>query len=180
MSISDERIMGGLDWLLTHAEPGSVLDHLLVVSAPRAAIGPLGLVDDDKAEGSVYAIGLTRDVDEEQFIAKTIVASGIDLTKRGHVILWAGLSKELVTVQNMDDHARRLLAESRLEEHPRAVEVTVVYAACRDGRRWRGRRWLTGPQAGQSEDAVMLIGPPDLQEQAGQPTLVRRLVGLSR
>lgn len=37
--------------------------------------------------------------------------------------------------------AAELAAERRLEEHPDAQEVTLLYAACADGRRWHGVRW---------------------------------------
>jgi hypothetical protein len=178
--ISEELIMSYLNNLLESSEPGATMHHLYVVSAPAGAVGPLGLPDESQAGLSVYAIAPTAEVDVEQFIARTVATAGTEHAAKGRVVLFAALSQEAWAVKTMDALARRLLAEGRLFEHPDMVEMTMVYGACRDGRRWRARRWLTGADAGQTEDVELLVGRVDPREGRGPATpLVRKLVGLS-
>jgi hypothetical protein len=174
VTISEEELMKRLDFLLNSSEAGNPVDHMLVVAG---APGPSGMVAEDAVETTVYALAYEGGDDTpDQFVSKAIVAAGVYHFRKGKKILFAGLARDFVAVQDGDDLSRRLNAEGRLDEHPRAGEVTFVYAACSDGRRWRSRRWLTGPKAGQVEDVTLLVGPPDEQEQHQQPTMLRRLV----
>lgn len=171
--------MKHLDFLLTSSEPGSDIHHLHVLAGPLNAFG---LPDTDKLEFSVYAIAPTGSVDPEQFLAQTLVAAGVNEVQKGRAIAFAGLSKEAWAVlhDGNDGLYDKLKAQGKLEEHPNACEITMLYAACRDGRRWRGRRWLTGPQAGKSEDVTVLVGEPTPGEDGGirAGRLVRALVGI--
>lgn len=185
MTIPEELIMRHLDMLLTSSDPGDSMHHLHVITAPPGAIGPLGLPDEKKLETTVYALAPTSP-DVQNFTADVIATAAMEARAADNLILFAALSQEVWTVKlDKGDAAslelsRRLQRESRLHEHPAAVEVTIVYAASRDGRRWRGRRWLTGPNAGTTQDAELLVGPPHPNEGNGVACapLVRRLVGL--
>lgn len=72
--------------------------------------------------------------------------------------MFAALAFEMWMVAPMDELARRLHREHRMNEHPDVMELTGVYGACRDGRRWRGRHWLTGPKAGTTDHVDLLSG----------------------
>lgn len=176
MSIPEEDIVGHLNWLLEQADPGDVMHHLVVVAA--GGLGPLGIPDAENLAASVHAIAPVGKGDVRQFIARTIVGVGVEYAAKGRPIMFAALSQEVLIVEGMDAEADRLLAEGRLDEHPDVREVTLVYGACRDGRRWRSQRWLTGPKVGQTEDVELLVGRLDPQEVGGVAGLVRRLVGL--
>lgn len=180
MSVPDSDILGHLEWLLESSVPGSAMHHLVVVSA--AGVGPLGVAGPDQLGADVYAIAPVGPVDVEDFIERTIVSAAAEQAGQGRTMMFAALGKEHWSVQAPDVRARRLMAQGRLDEHPDAREVTSVYGACRDGRRWRSRRWLTGPKAGQSEDVVMMVGRPDPGEGGpigGAAVLLRRMVGLT-
>lgn len=180
MSIPEEQIMSHLDNLLTSSKPGATLQYLHMVVAP---MGPLGLPDESKAEVFIYAI--VPDESSEatmDFVRKTIVSAALDHSQHKRVPLFAGLSHEFWSVMkdDADEMAERLSKEGRLCEHPAAVELTTVYAACRDGRRYQSARYLTGPKAGETHDVRTWIGPICQSEGWGLSTspLVRRLVGL--
>lgn len=181
--LSEDTIMRHLDNLLSSSEPGAEIHHLHVVEAPLGAVGPLGLFDEEKTRVCVYAILPTGDVDPEEFAMQVVVSAAVEADKRNNVVVFAGLSQEMVGLKNedVDDLARRIRAENRsLIEHPKAFEATVLYAACRDGRRWTGRRFLTGDLAGTTEGVETLVGAPDRNEGAivrAAPAL-RRLVGI--
>lgn len=176
-------IMKHLDILLSSSDPGDVLHHLHVIAAPRDAVGPFGMPDETQLKSTVYAIAADIAVESvESFIAKVIMTAAIECTRKNAVPLFAALNQEvfaLVGEASDDELARRLHKEGRLSDHPDAAEATLVYATCRDGRRWRGRRWLTGPKAGQTEDVELLVGRPDPREAKGLPAaLMLKLVGL--
>lgn len=190
MSIPEEMIMNRLDDLLTSSEASAVLHHLDVVSAPQDAVGPLGLAAEEQLEftraaiAPVFPYSSQGNIGTDEFIMKSIGGVGLDHQRRGHLILFAAISQEMwhVDREHFDDRARELLKKGRLGEHPDSVEETIVYAAARDGRRWRGRRRLTGPKAGQTEAVDLLVGEPTRQEVFGLPfaPVLRRLVGLRR
>lgn len=183
--IPEDRIVKCLNFLLGQAEPGAAMHHLSVISCPQGAVGPLGTVDPEQLKQTFASIAYHPVPEEtcEQFVARSVMAVGIEQVRTGMTVVFAAISQEMCTVQSprVDELARRLMAQGRLSEHPDAVEATLVYGACRDGRRWQSRRWVTGPQAGKVEDAVMLVGPPTARE-GSLPVapLVRRLVGQSR
>lgn len=175
--------MKQLDMLLTGSEPGASLHHLHTLVCPAAAVGPLGGYDPASVQFDVHAFAPAGDrgFDTAGWLARAIAATGRHYAGRGKAVLFAGLAQEVWSVRPMDELARRLNREGRLEEHPGAVESTLVYAACHDGRRWRGRRYLSGPQAGTADGVATLVGRLDAYEAYGMPAAphLRRLVGLS-
>lgn len=177
--IPEETIVDSLNWLLGQAKPGDALHHLLVVSA--GGPGPLGLPDPGKLETRGYSIAPVR-AGGDQYVAKVIASAGVEHAAARRTVLFAALSRETWWVQSKAEETRedlrRLAAAGKLAEHPGACEVTRIYGACRDGRRWRGRRILTGPRAGVTEDVTLLVGRFDPQETDVVGGLVRRLVGL--
>jgi hypothetical protein len=182
--ISEDRIMQQLDMLLSTSEPGNSPNHLHVLSVPQSAFGPLGLPDEAQLKFDVYAIAAAGGEDTpEQFTGKVIMAAAIKCSQQGEVVVLAGMSQEMWHVESAswDEEAVRLQAEGRLDEHPDVVELTIVYGVCCDGRRWRGRRWLTGPKAGQTEDVELLVGQPRRGESRGiaVEALLRRLAGMA-
>ncbi|MET0701690.1 MAG: hypothetical protein ABWY93_18725 [Mycobacterium sp.] len=182
MTIAEETIMQHLNSLLSQSEPGAILHHMHVVSAPPDAIGPLGLPAQDQLHTDIYALAPEGQVDVDEFVSKVMFKAHADATKEGHRILFVALAQEMwfVHSQALDEHAKELLEQGRLQEHPAAQEVTVLYAACRDGRRWYGRHVLTGPQAGEKLNVELLVGRPSPREALGiaGARLVRGLVGL--
>jgi hypothetical protein len=182
--LSDDRVMKHLNLLLAGSDPGDEAHGLHVVSVEADAVGPLGAPSEDQLKTAIYAIiaDTQPGVSVEDFITRVITGAAIDHGARGEQILFAILAQEMWSVVGGDDLAVELSAQGRLREHPRAAEVTVVYGACADGRRWRGRRWLTGPQAGETEGVEVLTGPAQRNEGQGiaNAPLIRRLVGLPR
>lgn len=180
MTIPEDMIMKHLDYQLNQSDPGDMLHHLSVLAAPADAVTPFGSIDPDKIHTSIWAIAPVGSGTAESLISGAVLRAMGEAKTEGHIIAFAALSQEMWTVPDPDDHARQLLADGRpLGEHPRAVEVTVIYGATRDGRRWRGRRYLTGDKAGTTEDVELLVGHPHRYE--GQAIaaaqLIRRMVG---
>ncbi len=133
------------------SEPGAVMHWLIVVREGR---GPLG---QPEPKTDVYAIAPVFDnaSDSEKFIASTVYGAAHDPKAVGPVVL-AVFTMELTHVtmddgadEVSDNRARVLQASGHLEQHAKAVEVTRLYAAAADGRRWTGMHWLTGSRAGQ-------------------------------
>lgn len=108
-----------------------------------------------------------------------IAAAAIDHLDNRKTVVFAALSQEVWAVENLTEEARKAIAVGKLSEHPDAAEATVVYGAARDGRRWRNRRWVTGPKAGLSEDVDIITGPVVSHEFFGMraAALIRRLAG---
>jgi len=167
---------------LLKSEPGDVLHHLHVVSAPASAIGPLGLPDEEKLHVAIFSIAPDDTVDAAEFTVKTIAAAHADNDREDRVPMFAAISQETWAVKTggaNDELARQLRRQQRLREHPDVVEITFVYATCRDGRRWRAQRILTGPDADFSRDVELLVGHPNPGEAFWAPwgRPLRRLVG---
>ena len=185
-AIPEDMIMRHLDLLLTNSEPGATMHYLHVITAPPGAVGPLGLPDEEQLEAHVYAIAPDQTtVDVGEFIAQVIMGAAVEADRKNSVVLFAALSQEvwaLTSTEEEDDLelVRRLSREGRVHEHPAAAEATLVYAASRDGRRWRGRRWITGAKAGTTEDVDILVGRPQPGEAPGitAAPLLRRLAGI--
>jgi len=187
VSIPEEMITQHLNQLLTSSDPGDIMHHLYVVAAPVSAVGPFGLADPEKLKVAVYAIApVGPDINPIEFVRTAIVASLGEHARRGERPLFAALSQEswYVDREELDDDAdqlaEQLLRERRLHEHPDAAEVTTVYGVCADGRRWRGRRYLTGAKAGQDATIETLVGRPRRDEADGMPYVpaMCRLVGI--
>lgn len=172
--IDEDRIMKELDFLLTKSEPGATISNLHVLTAP---IGPLGIPDAEDLKGTFFAI-VPDSPDMGAYINRIIARAAVDFATRPETVLFAALSEEVWAVPEMDALAHELRAQGKLETHPAAAELTVVYAVCRDGRRWQSRRWLTGPSAGKTEDVRLLVGQPSPYEGFHGGRILRKLVGL--
>jgi hypothetical protein len=181
VTIPEDMITKHLNYLLESSDPGDSLHHLITVSVPvDEPVGPLGLPEESKLAVSFFAIAADDcDGSIEDFIIKVLAGAAVNHFESRQTILFAALSQEVWAVENMDAATRKMIDAGRLHEAPGAAESTVVYGAARDGRRWRSRRWLTGPKAGQNVDVEMLMGPPSRGEffgmKAGRP--LRLLVG---
>ncbi len=169
-----------------NSEPGDTMHHLLVAEANPNARGPLGQVDPDELRVTIYAIApVGPDIKPEDFIAQTITAATVQAHQRGHVIHFAALTKEAHVVicdgndEVMENRSRRMLADRQLEQHPLAVEASILYAAASDGRRWGGTHTLTGPDAGQVAGPTEIVGPIRRSELGIHERLIRMAVGIS-
>lgn len=186
MTIPEAMITENLNWHLTQADPGQILHHMTVMRADPDALGPLGLIDPAKIGTHVYAIAPAGDVGE-QLIAGAARKAITDARDSGHRILFVALSEEVWGIPNTADaaakaHARELFAAGKtLAQHPDVEEATLVYGACSDGRRWRGRRYVTGTAAGETPTIDLLVGAPRRGESQGvaAEALLRRMVGLT-
>lgn len=165
-TIPDDVIADYLGALFGRSSPGDVLSHLYAAAADPGDVGPLGLVDPAKLYGTIYAIAPDAGVESvDAFVLKVIAAAAAENAACGRVVHFAALALEAHTayVPESDEVAhklaRRLHADGKLPEHPNAVEVTMLYAACRDGRRWIGRHVLTGPTAGTITGPDLRVGP---------------------
>lgn len=173
---TDAQIDGYLTVLFGHSEPGQTIHHLLVAATEPGV---------DRPDVSVFGILPTEDVNPEEFIAQTIAVAILEAMKAGRSIHFAGLAVEAHAVFYPDDGnevtenlARRLHADHKLQEHPEAVEVTRLYAAARDGRRWVGEHFLTGPYAGRVSGPTVVAGRFVEVERGLHQRLVRAAVGI--
>jgi hypothetical protein len=175
-----ETMDGWLGWLLSQAEPGQVLHHLVVI---RGARTPLGLPDPEKWEAHGYAVAPVGDRDPMDLIVKTVQRA----TRDAHpdLISFMGLAVEGYGVHDDGDEvtenlARRLRADGRLQDHPKQVEVTKLYAACRDGRRWSAERIVTGPRAGEVIGPAIRTAGLAGDEVSPEKRLIRAAVGMNQ
>jgi hypothetical protein len=184
VTIADDMITDYLSSLLGTSSPGDTMHHLLVVAAdPGRPRTPLGLVEPDALKATLYAIAQDDTVDAQQFIGKVIIGAAVDAHRAGLVIHFAGLALEAYTVwlpndgdEAAENLARRLSADHKLEEHPSAVEMTKLYAACSDGRRWLGSHALTGPPAGKIDGPELRVGGLAHDEREWYQRMIRTLV----
>lgn len=181
--IPDDVIENYLSNLFGRSEPGQVIHHLLFATAEPADHTALGLPDPGKLKVAIYAIAPTGDVDADRFVSQTIMAAIAEAHRNKTAVHFAGLAMEAHAVKDdgtevTGNLARRLVADRKLQEHPGAVEVTRLYAACRDGRRWTGEHILTGPKAGTISGPRLRVGALAPQESGPQQRLVRAAVDL--
>lgn len=146
--IPQDTIDGYLACLLGNSEPGAVLHHLLVATTAPGAETALGV---PSLSTTIYAIA--PESSDAAFIARAVMAAVAEAREKKAVIQFAGLASEVFVVmpdgnEVTENRARILGPERRLHEHPSAIEMTTLYAACRDGRRWIGHHFVTGPKAG--------------------------------
>lgn len=180
--ISEDRIMKHLDFHLSQSDPGDMLHHLSILRAASDAVGPLGTLDDEKVNTHFWAIAAQGPGTAEDLIATAIKGALYEAIREHEMIVLAVLSQEMWVVPEKDADYERIMAEnSSLGNHPKAFEVTAMYAACADGRRWRGRRYLTGGKAGTTEDVELIVGQPQRGESRAISAegLIRRMVGMS-
>jgi hypothetical protein len=182
--IPDDVIEGYLGVLLGQSTPGQALHHFLIAAADPADCTILGLPQPDKLKVSMYAIAPDSTVDPDRFVAQAMTAAVVELRQNSQVVYFTGLAMEVYGVVNdgtevTQNLARRLIADRKLEEHPSSFEATRLYAACRDGRRWTGEHFLTGPRAGTILGPTMRVGALMAQESGLHQHVVRAAVGLS-
>ena len=182
--IADEAIEKWLRNLFGRSQPGDEIHNLLVATAAAADLNALGLPPRDKLHVTFYAIAPVA-TDGDQYVAQAIRDVIAEAKHKAVLPYFAGLAMEVHSVEDDGDEvtqnlARRLGADRRLPEHPRVVEVTWLYAACRDGRRWTGVHILTGRHAGKIVGPRLRTGPiVAAQESSVHQRLVREAVGLA-
>lgn len=179
VTISEEEITRHLNFLLGQAHGGDSLHHLIVVGAERSPLGIPGAYG--KQAVYLYAIAADDSVEDvELFVGKVIATAAIEQHSHQRDVLFAALSQEIWAIEKPDAAAQKLIAAKRLQEAPGAYEATVVYGVARDGRRWRSRKAVTGPNAGKEEEVEIITGPVRGPEFYGlfSDRLMRRLVGM--
>ena len=182
MSIPESMIDRTIEHLFSQSDPGDEIHYLHVISAPKGAIGPLGVPDENKLEVTIAAIVPDTPTPQEvpAWIRKACAGVYAKHVNEGKLIMFAAVSQEVWVAPVGDELGARLQREGRLHEHPDAAELTIVYGAARDGRRWRGSRYLTGPEAGKGE-SDMLVGrvtPDEISGICAAPVLLK-MVGLA-
>jgi hypothetical protein len=174
-------IMDQLNYLLGLDDPDSMLHHMHVVAAAAAGIGPLGLPLQGELGTSVYTM-MVDEPDVENWIIRTIARAELEHRRRGETPQFVALNQSMwwVETEHFDPLARKLMHEGRLHEHPHVIDMSLVYGAARDGRRWRGRRRLSGERAGELDQVELLVGRPRAGEWYGMPAVphLLRLVGV--
>lgn len=182
MNFPNEPINHYLEQLLCRSDAGDTLHHLLTATADPGDRNAFGQPDPDKLHVSLYAIDSVRPTETDEFISKVILRAVFDARRAKKVIHFAGIGIETHMVmladndEVADNRARRLQADTKLQEHPDVVEVTQLYAACSDGRRWTGLRYLTGPNAGTVQGPVLRFGGLASDEGGLHPKLIRAAV----
>lgn len=181
--LPDDVVDGYLSGLLGTSDPGDTMHHLLVSSGGTAAMNAFGQPIPGKLEVTIYAMAPDDSVDADGFVAKTIMAAVVDARQKNRTIYFAALAREVHVViadgtELTENLARRLGADKKLHEHPSAVEVTQLYAVCRDGRRWAGEHYLTGPKAGTVDGPTLLQGSLRYDEHDVHRRLLRIAVGI--
>lgn len=183
MSLPEDTVTTYLNMLFGSSEPGDAIHHLLVAALPIGEYTPLGLPDYAKLEVTFFAIAPVPPVDPEEFITRSIVAAISQHVLDEKIVHFMGLATELLEVVHSgseisNDLAEKLHTERRLDEHPSVEEVTRLYAAARDGRRWWGRHILTGLTAGVTGPVTLVGGlDADYESQHPQAKLIRAAVG---
>lgn len=181
--IPDDVIERYLSNLFGTSDPGAALHHMLTASAVSNAHTALGLVDPGQLRMTFYGIAPDGNMDTDQFIAQMIMSAVTEARRNEAVIHFIGLARELYAIIDDENEvtqnlARRLKADRKLEEHPAAIEMTLLYAACSDGRRWTGEHFLTGPKAGTIAGPHLRVGALAPQERGSLQRLIRTAVGL--
>lgn len=182
--ISDEKIDRYLGNLFGNSEPGAVIHQLLLAaSEPGTELSALGV---PKLKLSMIAFAPTGKVgfDAESWVTGQARRVIRDMRLAGSTIYFAALVMEIHAVEDDGDEvtenlARRLQADRLLQQHPAVVEVTSLYAACSDGRRWVGEHVLTGRRAGTVIGPQVLTGPCGVDEKREWHRVLRAAVGIS-
>jgi hypothetical protein len=172
-----DNVINGIFRMFGDSKPGDSIHNLIVVAADRSG----------KFHTSVYAIVHTPDTTLGWLLSSTFNMAANSTAKDGHTTVFAMLSLEINTTkfpQGIDEASvaererqLQMRAQHRLDEHEHSREVTMMYSAAADGRRWTGWYEITGPNAGSKTGPTELTGPVTKQEIGLQHRLVRRLVG---
>lgn len=178
--IPQDVVDGYLGALFGNSEPGQTIHQLMIAAAQPDGRGALGIPE---LGVTLYAIAPDGDVDTDQFIARVITTAVREAQQKQSVIHFAALVLEIHAVNDdgnevTENLARRMQADRKLQDHPGAVETTLLYAACRDGRRWVGTHVLTGPRAGTVVGPELRLGALARDERGRHTWLVRTAVGI--
>ena len=182
--IPDDMIDKYIGGMLNNSSAGDSMHQLLISSATPGGYNAFGLPDQDKLKATMYGIIPTAEVEPEGFVAQTVRTAIAEQREAGLTPIFAALTIEAYSIvtrptdEVAENLARRLVADDKLDEHPDAVEVTMLYAACRDGRRWAAQHILTGPRVGETIGPTNRIGPLEHAERRPVRWLVRSVVGL--
>ncbi len=174
--VTDENIEHWLNMLFGHSEPGDAVHRMMTATA------------DPTGEVTVSVTGIAPQAPEvtgmhPDVFVKRGVKDSIDRAAAGGTILFAALVMEVCAMTDdvsdeVKAEGRRLMVAGNLQLHQQAIEMTQLYAAARDGRRWMAQHRLTGPKAGQIRGPLMFTGPLDAVERGIEQRMIRRAVGL--
>jgi hypothetical protein len=150
--LDDDAALSTIQAVFGHSEPGAEIHSLVLVRKGLTALGVPELVTSMDAIAPAYDNAL----DAERFIDASIRSAAADPTQPQpllavFVMEAVSISEDVLADEVQENNARLLLAAGRLRQHSQAVELSRLYAAAADGRRWTGQHWLTGPQAGEIE-----------------------------
>lgn len=156
------------------SDPGDSLHQLVILVGNT----------DRKPEVHVYALAPTDDVDVRDFVTNTARRIILEMRQKNQVALFAMLVLEIntriVDPENTEEinRCREMVRNRILDQHPEAREVSLMYAAASDGRRWTGWHELTGPKAGYKDGPTLLEGPLTQNEIMWNGVIVRQIVGI--
>jgi hypothetical protein len=182
--IPQDQIGTYLDALFGRSSPGQALHHALIAAAGPDDMTPLGAVDPDKLHTSFVTLApVGADINAETFVEQNLRRALTETRRAGRQAVFVGLAMELVMVAAdgnpvTEDLARLLTDDRRLHEHPAAHEITHLFAACRDGRRWTGEHYVTGPRAGTIIGPTEHVGPTPF-DRGRRERLILAAVGLA-
>lgn len=181
MNVPDEKIEGWLDHMLSQADPGDST-HTLVLA--HAKPGALGVAELESTYAVLAYVPTEQFPTIERFITVAISKLAHEARADGPIYL-AVLAVEGVRVnltnagEEVENRARRMQGDGQLMDHELAEEVTFLYAACADGRRWHGKRWYRGARAGKKDGPLMLQPwQRDRSDRWSSARLLRAVVGL--
>lgn len=180
--LTDDQVSSYIDSIFGNSKPGDSLHHFFVASAAIKDCDAFGNPPPDKIVVQFCFLAPDASVDVSRFMQESILMTGRKLQQDGHRAFFAGLSMEVNAVINppVNEHNAidTLYAQRRLSEHPLSVEITTLYAAARDGRRWTGQHTLTGPNAGAKTGPTVRTGHISRDERSVANAIVRGVVGL--
>jgi hypothetical protein len=174
--LDDERALYYIDAFFGESKPGQVLSHLLVAYESPNALGVPEL------KSAIYGIAPDGgNFEVHDLILRTIVDAKQNPQLEGELVFAVMfLEVSALAAEDIDARATALQSRGRLDEHERAYEKTIMYAAACDGRRWSGDYYITGPKAGTKEGPIKYVysGLAD-DERGPMQRLIRRIVGLT-
>lgn len=181
VAFSDERILDLIGVYFGQSSPGDEMHHAIFAYPSQTALGVPDLGIDVLAIAPVAAEERT-----DTFIARSITARAVESGKPPNYLVVLTMETHHVALPVGADEAaenrlRRMHADRRVQDHELAVEETLLYAACRDGRRWWGSHSLTGPDAGRVDGPHLAPAGSRVESERWMPhaRLIRRAVGIA-
>jgi hypothetical protein len=160
------------------SEPGAWISYLYVVTTEADKTDPMICVGAIAPQSPNEDAGLM-----ESFIKQ----QKEEARKKNRLVSYVMMILETtiltVDVRSSEDEKKiddvgLLLQQHRLHEHKESCEVTLMYAACTDGRRWFGKHDLTGPTASQKLGPKLMTGPLASEEKYSRFGFIRGIVGI--